>query len=161
MKSGLGSYSVRFGELIIGAVVVVNALGDVYDIETGNILAGLQNEDGTAIQGTISVLPDRLYDANDFYNENTTLGCVITNAQISNSEATKISAISQNGLAKVIWPVHTSADGDAIFTMGTGTIKADANLIGPVASEVMAKAVNNAVRKTGPAYNLHCAGDFQ
>lgn len=160
MKSGLGTCAYKYGDLEIAALVVVNAFGDVYDMATGSLLAGLLNEDRTEIIGTESVAADKLETKIDYLAENTTIGCIITNAVLTNSEASKISGIAHNGLARVIWPVHTSADGDAVFTMGTGKVKSDTNMLGAVASEIMAIAINNAVRNADPAYGLETANDF-
>ncbi len=160
MKSGMGTCAIQFGDLQIAAIVVVNAFGDIYNIETGNFLAGLLSEDKREILGTENVVVGKLDASTDYLTENTTIGCIITNARITNAQATKISGIAHNGLARVIWPVHTSADGDAIFTLGTGKVDADSNLLGAVSGEIMAMAINNAVKNAEPAYGLEAAKDF-
>lgn len=161
MKGGLGTFCIKTGDLEIGAIVAVNALGDIYNMEEGTYLAGLLNEQQDQIIGTESIILDKLKNDNDFFEKNTTIGCILTNATLTNAEATKISSLAHNGLARVIWPVHTSADGDAIFTMTSGKINADADIVGAIAGEVMAFAINNAVKNAESAYGLKAAKDFQ
>ena len=160
MKSGMGTFAVEYDGLKIGALAVVNAIGDVYSMENGEFLAGLMNEENTEIIGTESIILGKLNVENDFYNENTTIGCIITNGVLTNAQATKISGMAQDGLARVIWPVHTSADGDSIFTLATGEVKADTDIIGSIASELMTVAINKAVKGADPAYGLKSAKDF-
>lgn len=160
MKSGFGTYAMRYGKLEIGAIVIVNALGDIYNMEDGKILAGVLSEDGKEIAGTENVILDKLFVDNDFFNKNTTIGCIITNGELTNSEATKVCSMAHNGLARVIWPVHTSADGDSIFSMASGKVKVDTDVIGSIASEVMALAINDAVKASESAYGLKASSDF-
>lgn len=160
MKSGIGTYAIKIGELEIGAIVVVNSLGDVYDLADGRLLAGVLNEDQTKIIGAESVILEKLKEENDFFGKNTTIGCLLTNAILTNSEAAKVSSMAHNGLAQVIWPVHTSADGDTLFTMASCKTKADTDILGALGSQITAKAINNAVKNTKSEYGLKVAEDF-
>jgi L-aminopeptidase/D-esterase-like protein len=152
MKSGIGSASfvVADSGLVVGAIVAVNALGDVRDRDTGRILAGARAEgegfldcmaqimQGATLPGRHAVQP----------GGHTTIGIVATNASLSKSEATKVAQMAHDGLARTINPVHTAADGDTIFAAATGsaTVRADVTTIGSIGAEVMARAVNRAVR---------------
>jgi L-aminopeptidase/D-esterase len=160
MKSGLGTYAVQLGKLQLGAIVAVNALGDVIDVNTGNRLAGILNEDKTAIRNTPEIMYAEYDSGRDVFKGNTTLGCIITNAKITKAQANKIASMAHNGYARAINPVHTSVDGDSIFVMATGDVEAGEDALGTLAAEVMSKAINNAVLNAKAAYGLKCARDF-
>jgi len=143
-KSGVGSACVEIGEgLFVGAIAVVNALGDVIDPRNGEIIAGARSEDGFAdtlkVMQTFQVLSLASAD-------NTVIGVVATNAKLSKEEANKVAQMAQDGLARAVRPAHTMYDGDTIFALSTGELKADVNLIGAFAAEVFAEAIVRAVR---------------
>lgn len=161
MKSGLGTYAVQLGNLQLGAIVAVNALGDVIDVNTGNRLAGILTKDLSAIGNTPELMYAEYDSGRDVFKGNTTIGCIITNAKITKPQANKIASMAHNGYARAINPVHTSADGDSIFVMATGEVEAGQDALGTLAAEVMAKAINNAVLNTEAAYGLKCAKDFK
>lgn len=160
MKSGLGVYAVQVGDLKVGAIVSVNAIGDVIDVETNKTIAGILNKEKTKILSTREEM------WNDFENEggkftgNTTIACLITNAILTKAEATKISGMTHNGFARAICPVHTALDGDTIFTLGTGEIQSNVNIIGSLGAYVMAKAINRAILKTEGRYGLISSKDL-
>jgi len=151
MKSGLGTASLRVGpELIVGAVVAVNAAGDVLDYrDPARILAGARASDGRTFRNTLQEILHgvTLPNGSAHQGAHTTIGVVATNAALSKAEAAKVAQMAHDGLARTINPVHTTADGDTVFAAGTGgsTTKADITIIGVAAAEVMARAVNNAV----------------
>lgn len=160
MKSGLGTYALQIGNLIVGAVVAVNSLGDVIDVETGKRLAGMLNEEQTAVISTEETLY-QLYDSNrNVFSGNTTLGCIVTNAKLNKNQANKIASIAHNGFARAIRPVHTMADGDIIFALSAGEVEVMPDAVGALAAEVMAKAINRAVLKAQSAYGLKAACDL-
>ncbi|MDR1271608.1 MAG: P1 family peptidase [Clostridiales Family XIII bacterium] len=162
MKSGLGVYAVSAGNILIGAVVAVNAVGDIYDLDTGEKIAGLLSASGDGFdRDTTQVMYEQIALSKDYFATNTTIGCVVTNARLSKAAANKISQLAHNGLARTIRPVHTSADGDAIFTLASGRYDANADALGTLASEVVGVAVNRAVRAAKPAYGLTAASDLQ
>lgn len=100
MKSGLGTYAVQMGEWIIGAIVAVNALGDVIDVDTGKRIAGILNKDKTAIYNTEACMYEE-YDKNrNVFSGNTTIGCVVTNAKLTKTQANKVASIAHNGFAR-------------------------------------------------------------
>ena len=114
MKSGIGSYAVRIGELKVGAVAAVNAIGDIYDPKTGQKIAGLLTEDRSAFRDSLELLAASIDVKENRFIENTTLGVVITNASFEKSRLCKIAGMAQDGYARSIRPVHTSVDGDSI-----------------------------------------------
>lgn len=147
MKSGLGCYAVQTGDVMVGAVVAVNALGDVFDIDSGLKIAGMLAPDKNnfsdseqAMFLTCAHRPDNLFTGN------TTIGAVITNAAFSKTSLKKIAAMAQNGLARTIRPVHTSADGDTVYAISVGDVHANQDAVGTLAAYVMGKAINSAVR---------------
>ena len=160
MKSGIGMYAVALGDLKVGALVAVNALGDVKDEVSGAILAGLLNEEQTAFLNTEEMLYKEATQQKNLFTGNTTLGVIITNGAFNKVQMTKIAAMAQNGLAKTICPVHTTADGDSVYAMSVGEVAADINVVGTLAAKVMAKAINRAVLMAEPAYGLKVAADF-
>lgn len=160
MKSGIGTYAAQVGDLQVGAIVAVNALGDVIDIKTNQPIAGLLNPEHTAIAGTLETMYAEYGENRNLFSGNTTIGCIVTNAKLSKPQANKIASIAHNGCARAIRPVHTMADGDAIFVMATGEIEVMPDVAGALASEVMAKAINNAAWYAKPAYGLKAACDF-
>ncbi|MDF2653676.1 MAG: peptidase family [Bacillota bacterium] len=161
MKSGLGTYAVQLGSLQVGAVVAVNALGDVVDIDTGKRIAGLLNDEKTALANTEEAMYAQYAEDKNVFSGNTTIGCVVTNAKLTKTQANKLASIAHNGFARAIRPVHTMADGDTIFVLATGEVDAMPDAVGALATEVMARAINRAVRMAEPAYGLKSAKDFE
>jgi len=143
-KSGVGSACVEVVEgLFVGAIAVVNALGDVIDPQTGVIIAGAQSEEGFA--DTLQVM--RNYQAlASASTSNTVIGVVATNAKLSKEEANKVAQMAQDGLARAVRPAHTMYDGDTIFALSTGELNADVNLIGAFAAEVFAESIVRGVK---------------
>jgi len=160
MKSGLGTACVSIGAtgIKMGAIVAVNAVGDVYETNTETILAGARAQDGRAFRNSMRQIMNG-YAVEARKGENTTIGVVATNAVLNKSETTKVAQMAHDGLARTIRPVHTLFDGDTIFAAATGItgIRADAGILGAIAAEVMAQAVNRAVLSaTGiPGYPAH------
>ncbi len=148
MKSGIGIYAVAAGELQMAAVVVVNALGDIYDPENGQKLAGLRTEDGKGFADSCQELY-KISQRKDLFNNNTTIGAVVTNGKFSKAEMNKIASMARNAYARCICPVGTMADGDTIYGVSMGTVEADINVAGTLAAEVMAQAIKKAVRSAG------------
>lgn len=153
MKSGIGSYAVSLGELKIGAIVAVNALGDVFDMDTGKQLAGLQDKKGHLLSSEQALWAQAEHIRN-FYNDNTTLGVILTNAQFDKTVLTKIASMAHNGYARAIRPVHTTADGDSIYAVSLGHVKGDLNAIGSLSAYVMGKAINRAILAAESAYGF-------
>lgn len=157
MKSGLGIYALQLGQVQCAAVVAVNALGDVLDYESHQIIAGLLNPEQDGFLSTEAALYTEIAKPREIFGGNTTIGCIITNARLNKDQCSKLASIAHNGYAKVINPVHTSADGDSIFVLATGEVEVAPDALGALATEVMARAVNRAVYKAQPAYGLKAA----
>lgn len=145
-KSGIGIYAVEIGDLKIGAIVIVNAFGDVFDSK-GNKIAGLTNKDGTEFLDFKTEMYKSLEPKN-LFTGNTTIGAIITNGKFSKSHLCKIASMAQNGLARRINPVHTMADGDSVYALSIGNISADINVVGTLACEVMEQAIERAILKS-------------
>jgi L-aminopeptidase/D-esterase-like protein len=160
MKSGLGTYAVQIGELQVAAIVAVNALGDVVDVDTGKRIAGLLNEDHSALSNTEEIMYAQYAQDKNVFSGNTTIGCIVTNAKLTKPQANKLASIAHNGFARAIRPVHTMADGDTIFVMATGEVDVMPDAVGALGAEVMARAINRAARMAKPAYGLKAASDF-
>jgi len=160
MKSGLGTYALQVGYLQVGAIAVVNALGDVVDVDTGQRIAGLLNEDCSGLSNTEEVMYAHYAHDKNIFSGNTTLGCVVTNAKLIKTQANKLASIAHDGFARAIRPVHTMADGDTVFALATGEVEVMPDAVGALAAEVMARAINRAARTAEPAYGLKAARDF-
>lgn len=163
MKGGIGSASVRLGGYTVGALVAVNAVGDVLD-ERGQVLAGARSEDGRQLAGTTERLlrgagPQRLLPG-----AATTIGVIATDATLTKAQATQLASLAHHGLSRAIDPV-TTHDGDTLFALATGrgTPVAELSGLGAAAAEVTARAIRRAVREaTGlPAFGLPALRDLQ
>lgn len=142
-RGGVGSACKRLDSgLIVAAITVVNALGNVVHPETGEILAG-GKENGGFVDIT-----ERLLDANLVPGTNTTIGAVATNAALSPAETTRVAEMAHDGMARAIRPSHTMFDGDTLFTLATGVHTGSSiNTVGILAAEVVAAAIVNAVTR--------------
>ena len=160
MKTGIGSYAIQLGELKIGAVVALNALGDVFDWKTGKQIAGLLKEDGTGLRSTMDYMRSSIHPVENKFIGNTTLAVVITNAAFDRTRLCKIAGMAHDGYARSINPVHTSADGDSIYAVSVGDIQADIDLVGSLAAEVVSEGITRAVYSAESAYGLPAARDL-
>jgi L-aminopeptidase/D-esterase-like protein len=163
MKSGIGtaSWTVEQTGLTVGALVAVNAVGDVRHHETGELLAGARDPHGSGLLNSMHHL--MLGDlAKGHAGTNTTIGVVATNAALSKVEAAKVAQMAHDGFARTINPVHTLFDGDTIFAVSTARSRGphDVSLVGAIAAEVMARAVNDAVLKASSLPEFPSHKDF-
>lgn len=143
MKSGLGSATIKEGELIVSAIVAVNAFGDIYDYEKGIQLAG-PKVNGQILK-TTDAMNRIMNDFSDLANKNTTIGIVATNASFDKTKLKKIAQMTHDGFARSINPVHTGFDGDTIFALSTNEITSDLNIVGVMAANAMSRAIANAI----------------
>lgn len=157
MKSGIGSYAVQIGDLKVGAVVAVNALGDIYDWHNGQKVAGLHTGDGRTFLDSETVAFSSYEPVDNKFVGNTTIGVVLTNARFAKSKLCKIAGMAHDGYARAIRPVHTTADGDSIYAVSLGEVSADQDIVGALGAQVMAEAILRAVRAAEPAYGLPAA----
>ncbi len=160
MKSGLGTASFKSQELIIGAIVAVNCLGDVIDPENGEIIAGVLSEDRKDFANTMSFLRNFPQKTKDNFSKNTTIGVIATNAKLTKAGAAKVAIMAQDGYARAIIPSHTMFDGDTIFCVATGEVEAGVNVVGAIAAEVMARAIVKAVKNAEPLFGLKSYQDL-
>lgn len=149
-KTGIGICAVQIGELQVGAIVVLNALGDIFDPSTGEKVAGpkLPGIEGFADSR------EQLYKLSvktDLFSGkggNTTIGAIVTNGDFSKAELNKIASMTRCGYARCINPVGTMADGDSIYVASIGKVSADLNMVGTLAAEVMEQAILTAVKES-------------
>ncbi len=153
MKSGLGIYAAQIGDLKAGAIAAVNALGDIYDHETGEKLAGVQG-DLSSEDALVSLLAGR-----NMFMENTTIAAIITNAKLDKTALTKAAGMAHDGMARSIRPVHTMFDGDTIYVLGSQEVEADVNALGVLCAEVLSKAIERAAKPAGETYGFACAAN--
>ena len=148
MRGGLGSASITVGGLTVGALVAVNAIGDVIDPNTGLPVAGARTVDGSALLGTMQALRRGDVPAQMQPGSATTLGVIATDAVLGKAQANKVAQMAHDGLARSINPVHTMGDGDTIFALATGAsgLPGNVTLIGALAADVIAIAVQRAVQ---------------
>jgi L-aminopeptidase/D-esterase-like protein len=148
MKSGIGSASIHIGGgVVVGALVVVNALGDVFDPNTAEFIAGVRGK-----KRTLELLHSRIM--NILLRDNTVLGVVAVNANFTKTEMTKVAQMAHDGVARTIRPAHTQFDGDAIFALATGGKKMGVSTVGAFAAEAVALAIVRAVRMSVSAGGL-------
>jgi L-aminopeptidase/D-esterase-like protein len=148
MKAGLGSAAVDLGRgLVVGALVAVNPLGDVVDPQTGVILAGARSLVADEPADTLAVMRSLVGKAAlRLASSNTVIGVVATNARLDKEQVNKVAQMAQDGVARAIRPAHTLFDGDTLFALSTGGKRADVNLVGAYAAEVVAEAIARAAR---------------
>ena len=161
MKTGIGSYAVQLGDLKIGAVVALNALGDVFDWKTGRQVAGLLTEDRTGLRSTTEFMQRSIEVVENRFTGNTTLGIIITNAAFRKPALCKIAGMAHDGYARSIRPVHTSADGDSIYAVSVGDVAADQDLVGTLAADVMSEAILRAVDHAESGYGFPSASELR
>lgn len=159
MKSGLGSFALQIGRLQVGAIVVVNSIGDVFEMDSQKQLAGLLNKrkDGMVSSELEAV---KLLQLASVFSLNTTIGAIITNAKLDKASMNKVAAMASNGIARTIRPVNTSMDGDSVYAMSVGNVKSSADVVGTLAAHVLAQAINRAVLESDAKYGYKCAKDF-
>ncbi len=158
-KTGIGSAAMELGGgLVIGALIAVNPVGDVVD-EQGRIIAGTRPRRGSGFADSLALLRSftgrlalRMAGA-------TVIGVVATNARLTKEQANKVAQMAQDGVARTIRPAHTIFDGDTIFALATGKVRASPTLVGAYAAEVVARAILASVRHAVAAGGLPCGAD--
>jgi L-aminopeptidase/D-esterase-like protein len=164
MKGGIGTASITLPDgLTVGAIAAVNALGDIVDPATGNVVAGVRTADGKSLadvrklirSGALSAPPGRP-------GGNTTIAVVATNARLTKTEINRVALMADDGLSRAISPAHTMADGDTVFSLATGRWNGRANVtvIGALAADVLAEAIVRAVTEARSSGGLPSARDL-
>jgi L-aminopeptidase/D-esterase-like protein len=146
MKAGIGSASITLPNgLTVAALVAVNAVGDVIDPATGQVVAGVRSVDGKSLADARRLLRDGslLRDEAPRAGENTTIAVVATNARLTKTEVNRVALMADDGLARALSPAHTIGDGDTVFALATGrwSGQADISIIGALAAEALADAI--------------------
>jgi L-aminopeptidase/D-esterase-like protein len=159
-KGGIGTTSLLSPSgVIVGALVVVNAFGDVVDPQNRKIIAGARDPQN----------PDRFIDSAFMIKkgasvprwnagvQNTTLGVIATNVKLSKRQTIKVAQMAQSGLVRTISPIHSTVDGDLVFALSAGKMEEDVNTVGLMAEEAITLAVVRAIRSADglgllPAY---------
>ena len=120
--------------------MAVNAVGDVIDPKTGEVVAGVRGEDGKSLAGARQLLRSGAL-VHGKVGRNTTIGIVATNARLTKTEATKVAQMAHDGLARAIVPAHTPFDGDTIFALALGTWEGDVSVstVGALAAEAVSE----------------------
>jgi len=165
MKGGLGTASIRVAagadSLVVAALVVVNAVGDIIDPRSGTLVAGVRTPDGKRLADARKLLRGSS-TAPARGGQNTTIGVVATNARLTKVQATKVAQMAQDGFARAIYPSHTMGDGDVIFALSTGQIEtSDVSRIGALAADATVEAILRAVRAATSIPGYPAARDIQ
>ncbi len=161
MRGGVGTASTRAGDAVVGALVAVNALGDVRDPETGALVAGTRD----APEGRRLIDTARALRAGtpllSFATRNTTIGVVATNARLVKADAAKVAELALLGFARALSPPHTAVDGDTLFALSVGDVSADVTAVGLAAAEAVANAIVRGVRAATSIPGVPAARDLQ
>src|SRR5262245_23538856 len=161
MKAGVGSSAIRLPNgLVVGALVAVNAVGDIIDPWTGQVVAGARGPDGKLLDARKLLRQGGNREGRP--GENTTIGIVATNARLTKVQAQKMAQMAHDGYARAISPVHTPGDGDTIFSLATGTWSGEVNYgqVGSLAAEAMADAIVRAATQATASNGLPAARDL-
>ena len=162
MKAGIGSASITLPDgLVVGAIVAVNAVGDIIDPQTGQVVAGVRGADGK-LADVRKLLRSGAALAAPRPGENTTIAVVATNARLTKEQVNRIATMADDGLARAINPSHTVGDGDTVFALATGTLDGSANVsvVGALAAEALAEAVVRAAVQASGSGGLPSARDL-
>ena len=153
MKRGIGMYGLQSGDVQVAAVTAVNACGNVVDYQTNKQLAGVYLKELQKMMSYEEALA-QMENLRKLQDGNTTIACVVTNAKLDKAQCTKIAGIAHNGYARAIHPVHTMSDGDTIFVLSTNEVEVMPDVVGILATEVIATSIRNAVLHAEGAYGL-------
>ena len=161
MRGGLGSASRRLGEVVVGAIVVVNAVGDVRDPDTGALIAGAREspESLRLVDSARELAGGRALERFGA-PEHTTIGAIATNARLSKPEAMKLASLGMLGFARALSPPHTAFDGDTLFALSVGDLPADITRLGLTAADAVAHAIVRGVRAATSLPGLPAARDL-
>jgi L-aminopeptidase/D-esterase-like protein len=158
MKGGLGTAAREAGGVVVGAIVAVNAFGDVVDPATGQIVAGTRKPMGSGFADCSEAMVGLLGRTVLSFAGNTVIGAVATNARLTKAQVNKVAQMAHDGLARAVRPAHTMFDGDTIFALATGKKNASVTLVGALAAEAMAEAIVRGVRAAESAGGVPAVG---
>jgi len=154
MKGGFGMAAFQQDDLIAGAIVAVNCLGNVIDPQSNRMVAGLLNEDKSAIISSEDIMLDQLDSITSVFAGNTTIGAIVTNAQLTKAQTSKLASMTHDSFARTMRPSHTIYDGDTIFALSVGEVEADLTAVGIIANCAMQQAIVNAIKNAEPLHGV-------
>jgi L-aminopeptidase/D-esterase-like protein len=163
VKGGIGTASEATPSgIVVGAIFAVNAMGEVFDVNDGRVLAGPRDPEG----GFVSSIDVLRNVAPPPAPTNTTIGVVATNARLNKEQANRLATVAHDGIARAVRPAHTLADGDAIFSLATGSHvslpePADIRAIEVLAALATERAIRNAVRAATTLAGVPAIRDLQ
>ena len=161
MRGGVGSASVRLGEVVVGALVVVNAVGDVRDPDTGALVAGTRDAaEGRRLVDSARELLAGAALGGFAAPEHTTIGVVATNARLDRVQAATLASLGMLGFAKALSPPHTAFDGDTLFALSVGDLRAEPSRLGLAAADAVARAICRGARAAVSLPHLPAARDL-
>jgi L-aminopeptidase/D-esterase-like protein len=161
MKAGIGSFAIKMPNgLVVAALAAVNAVGDIIDPTTGQIVAGARGADGKLLDARTLLRAGGGREGRP--GENTTIGVVATNAKLTKVQAQKMAEMASDGFARAIYPSHTPGDGDTVFSLATGTWDGHASYgtVGALAAEAMTEAIVRAATEATSSRGLPAARDL-
>jgi L-aminopeptidase/D-esterase-like protein len=161
MKAGIGSAAIALPNgLIVGALVAVNAVGDVIDPSSGAVVAGARDASGKLADARRLLRAGT--QATPRPGENTTIGVVATNAKLTKPQAARMALMADDGLARALFPSHTLGDGDTVFALATGALNGtvDVSIVGALAADVMSEAIVRAAVMAKSSGGLPAAADL-
>jgi len=161
MRGGIGSASVRVDDVMVGALVAVNALGDVRDPDTGALIAGARDAaDGRRLVDGAAALRSAGAPERFAAPAHTTIGVIATTARLTRPEASKIASLGMLGFARALSPPHTAFDGDTLFALSVGDVPVDITRLGLAAAEAVAHAIARGVRAATSLPDLPASRDL-
>jgi L-aminopeptidase/D-esterase-like protein len=161
MKAGVGSAAIALENgLVVGAIVAVNAIGDVIDPLTGQVVAGVRGADGKLADARKVLRESAAPPATP--GQNTTIAVVATNARLTKAQAQRMALMADDGLARAIYPAHSPFDGDTVFALATGRWDGTVNLqqVGALAAEALSEAIVRAATQATSSGGLPAARDL-
>lgn len=162
MRGGLGTASARIEDVVVGALIAVNAVGDVRDPDTGALVAGTRDAPGgRRLADSARLLAEGAALERFSTPEHTTIGVVATNARLDKPQAAHVASLGMLGFARALSPPHTTFDGDTLFTLSVGDVTADVTRVGLAAADAVARAIVRGVRAATSLPGLPAARDLE
>lgn len=161
MKTGLGQAAFQINDLQVGAIVSVNACGDVFYPNSNEPIATAYDRENKKHIITEEAILAQAEEIVSSTGMNTTIGCIITNAKLDKAQMNKLASMSHNAYAHCIHPVHTPNDGDTIFTMSTGSVEANIDLVAIMAIKAMEQAIVNAATNATSLFGVPAYKDIR
>ena len=171
MKGGIGCSVLKQGDLVAGAIIAVNCVGDIH--ENGKIIAGARSDDGHSFADSEKMVLEAYNISKDYFKDgaeagtryddggNTVIGCIMTNAVLSKAQVNKLASQGHNGLARTIYPTHTVSDGDTMFALASCEVEATPDSVAILAVRAVERAIIDAVRSAETWGDFLSLKDFE